>query len=1007
MQKQAVQAFRPLIFLLLVPIALLILGYRSVQSPSRHLKSVLRESGLPANFVRYLAEHEDAVRDSLERLPALPTRPLAIPLPSEYSASNTGGRLVFAQVADGPIGVQNRFMQSAFTLVNDCGYPADGRLDFYDDDGNPMTLTMSGVSASSFPITLAHGETKTFATAGNGQLKVGWARLSSDQPLAATCSFSIRDPAGEVFADVGVDESLFAKKFMLFADTKGDADTGVAVLNPDTTTSLALHLELINTSGAKVASTDFTLPPRGHRARFISELFSTTNGIQEFEGSLVISADRPFGGVTLRTVGPIMTSVPMVMESRPGEGSTRLVFPQIANGQAGGIKCLTSILVFNNTTKPAQVTLDFLHSDGSALQVAIAGQTKSSFAFALNAGGVRRLMTDGTGPLAAGWAKVTTDVPLAGAAMYHIFNQPGPLVAEVGVSPGSPLSGLNTIASSAGKVRTGVALVYADESATSAANVTLDLLDLKGVSIKSQSVSLSPSNRQALFVDELFKDVPNIKAFQGRLRVSGKTGLAVLTLRQVGALTTSVPTLAPQHGFAPASILEFPQKLTGSSPAIRWRLGLAGNDLALNTIKVEAPALGFDQSGIQPGDEVGYGQYLLNIFGLITEGGIVKLVATELGSVRFEVIGSGPGVPTGGVLLNGRMSGQPTSGLTLELGPTDAKNADWNEGYELELDFTLRPGLIKLPAGQGPAQIKTTYTSGSAKASEDGVGMVRASTQTVNFAPAASGAPILVSQKPAFFSRGSRLYLSGANWGAEPKVYFRAADGKDTLAWLDEIKPDSLKVIVPEDAVEGPIKVVNGTTPSNPLQSRTLFGPVTQVGKTALTGGGFSLSCTINQPALQLGLNSFEITLFNAAWKADGLQAGNKIGTMKVTGGVGSSDSSSTTYDVKVESVAGDKIKLVLPEEGETDPVWKVDLIKTGQKAESALVLAASPLKPLEVPLVNGSPWLLELSLSGLGFTQVSQSIPISWTGTYLSAPSDLFGGETGLSVGQDVTALP
>ncbi|RPI26689.1 MAG: hypothetical protein EHM61_10995 [Acidobacteria bacterium] len=997
--------FRPWLFLLVIPIGLVIVGYRSVSPEKRQLESLIGSTGVPFNLTRFLAEREDVVSELREQLLSSPSRPLAIPVPAGYSASNTGGRLVFAQVADGLIGFQNRFMQTSFTIVNDSGYATTGTLNFYDDDSLPMTVMIDGVAASSFAFRLAHGETKTLATAGTGQLKVGWAIFSSDQPLTGTCSFSIKNPAGEIFADVGVDESLFAKKFTLFADTKGDADTGVALVNPDASAPLTLHLELFSTDGVRVASADFTLPPRGHRARFISELFNTVAGIQEYEGSLVITADRLFGGITLRTVGSIMTSVPMVLDPKLGEARTRLVFPQIANGQVTGIKCLTSILLFNNTSKPAQVTVDFLKSDGTPLTVTIGGQTKSSFALSLSPGAVRRLMTDGTGALAAGWAKVTMDQPLSGAAMYHIFNQPGPLVAEVGVAPGWSLASPNSPVTSQGKVRTGMALVYASETATSAGTVNVFLLDTKGVQISQKKITLNPSNHQALFVDELFADVPGIASFQGRLRLSASAGTAMLVLRQCGALTTSIPTLDSAHGFAPISSLEFPQTLAGTAPAVRWRIGLPAVDLAFNTLKIEAPALGLDTTGIKPGDDIGYGTYLLTLATSNFQGGIAKLIATEMGSVKFDIAASGPQVKTGGVILSGRMSGQPASGLTLELGPTDAPNADWNTGLELELDLTLRPGLIKTPTTAGSVQIKTTYVSASAKTFEDDVRIVRVSNQPQAFTAPAAGAPSVTGQKPVFFSPGNRLVLSGSDWGQNPQVYFRGADGKDSWAWTGEIAPDSLKVFVPGNAVDGPIKVFNGATAANSIEGRTLFSPLVEFTPLKLSSGDLVFSCKVSQPARQLGLSWFELRLFNGAWKAEGLTAGAKVGRMKISGGA--SSSSSTTYDVKVESIATNAIKLVLPEEYETDPVWTMELTKAAPTAEAALVVTVKQVKPSGTPIVNGLPWLLELALTDLNLAPVTASVPVSWAGQSVSLPSDFFGAGTGLTVERALTTLP
>ena len=118
------------------------------------------------------------------------------PLPPSFSVVDTGISMVFAHMGDGKLAGTQSF-KTTFILVNDSKQDASGTIEFYDNDGNPLELTLEGVTASSFDFTLKAGEVKRFVTSGTGQVKSGWAHVHSDQPIGGTASFGIRTGAGQ------------------------------------------------------------------------------------------------------------------------------------------------------------------------------------------------------------------------------------------------------------------------------------------------------------------------------------------------------------------------------------------------------------------------------------------------------------------------------------------------------------------------------------------------------------------------------------------------------------------------------------------------------------------------------------------------------------------------------------------------------------------------------------------------------------------------------------------
>src|SRR5262249_44003808 len=79
-------------------------------------------------------------------------------------------------------------------------------------------------------------------------------------------------------------------------DIGGSSDTGVALFNPGSST-ITLTLRLLDASGGIVGTTQVTLGPRAHLARFASQFFGATS----LRGSLALSSSGgTFSALTLR-----------------------------------------------------------------------------------------------------------------------------------------------------------------------------------------------------------------------------------------------------------------------------------------------------------------------------------------------------------------------------------------------------------------------------------------------------------------------------------------------------------------------------------------------------------------------------------------------------------------------------------------------------------------------------------------------------------------------------------
>ncbi len=522
------------------------------------------------------------------------------PLSPRLSVQASGFDLIFPQFGDGDMGGGRR-LQTTWTLTNVSFQPLVGTLEIYHDDGNLQELMVNGQTASTFDFELAVNAVTSFTTSGTGPIKTGWVHIhSSGAPVSGVSSFGVFDAADRVVTDVGVGASEVGTEFTIFADSIGGSDTGVAVANPDDDVSLDLTFDLYDPDGTMLASQSRDLGPREHFALFIPQLFSEVPGIHEFEGTVVITsaqgpavagsgqgedADPPFAGITLRSTGETLTSLPMV--APPADPDiTKLALPQVGDGVAGNLVVTTSSILFNNTENEATGLIEFFNSDATSMEVTIGEETGSSFDFSVNPRGVLRLVTAGRGELRDGWARVSMDQPLSGSAIFSIFEESGPtaasypqtaapqLVTEVGVGGQALVEGAYVIVDTRGVFDTGIALVFPISTTREDATLNFWLYDAEGVFLKNVQRPLGPLMHSAFFVTELFADEPGLdpEDFQGSLLVSSGFPFAPLALRSAGVKLTSTPALPLTTGFAPVATLELAQNLAGTRPVLEWTL---------------------------------------------------------------------------------------------------------------------------------------------------------------------------------------------------------------------------------------------------------------------------------------------------------------------------------------------------------------------------------------------------------------------------------------------------
>ena len=252
-------------------------------------------------------------------------------------AGGTSEELNFAQFADGA------GLFSQIILFNlDPDLEADVTLVLRDNEGNPLSVDLNGVSGQTTALIPAGG-LRRFKTDGLGNLATGSVRVSSDRPVAGVILF------GGTVGLAGVGNSV-AQPIGFVApietNTGAEVDTGIAVVNLEDRL-VSLSLELADGSGVVLASAQAVLSGLGHLATFLTELsWSSEVDFSDFEGTLKVSATGAIAGTVIQT--------------RPGQFATLPVVPINS-----AVQTLTIPPLYRGEMQGETRTYDLLMQDGS------------------------------------------------------------------------------------------------------------------------------------------------------------------------------------------------------------------------------------------------------------------------------------------------------------------------------------------------------------------------------------------------------------------------------------------------------------------------------------------------------------------------------------------------------------------------------------------------------------------------------------------------------------------
>ena len=288
---------------------------------------------------------------------ALPLADLNHPFP--------GMKLIFPQVIDGG-GLPTQILLMNPSVMG----TVTGFISFFDDEGNALALDFGpGIGVqSSITYSLPPNGMVKYSTTGLGALRVGYAvvtPLSGGLPVGSGV-FSINGSAG-LSSQAGVPNAVETTMSRLFVERATDPlqrDTGVAIVNRNSTeTRVTMMLQGVDGS---TQSGSLTLPPNGHVARFVSELFP---GLPvQYQGVLTMTSPVPLAAMTLRQTfnqrnEPIYSTLPVADLTHPPEGP--MYIPQVADG--GGYQ--TQLILINTSNSISLVQIEFFNDNGKNISL--------------------------------------------------------------------------------------------------------------------------------------------------------------------------------------------------------------------------------------------------------------------------------------------------------------------------------------------------------------------------------------------------------------------------------------------------------------------------------------------------------------------------------------------------------------------------------------------------------------------------------------------------------------
>ena len=226
-------------------------------------------------------------------------------LPADLHAGRVSRLHDFAQVADGG------GFRTVFLIMNQGTVAVTVTLKFFDDNGNPLSLTVGSDTGTEIVIQMTADSVQIVSTPGTGATTLsGWCNLTATGEVGAQILFESLDGQQQIISQAAVESIGSLTVVDIFVNEGQTTNTGFAVANLSETGEIRVRLTFTDDTGALVGTTDLILAPRGHIATFVFQQIANTLGKT---GRLRIETSGPIAVVALQlTQGILGTLTPII-----------------------------------------------------------------------------------------------------------------------------------------------------------------------------------------------------------------------------------------------------------------------------------------------------------------------------------------------------------------------------------------------------------------------------------------------------------------------------------------------------------------------------------------------------------------------------------------------------------------------------------------------------------------------------------------------------------------------
>lgn len=380
------------------------------------------------------------------------------------------------------------------------------------------------VKTTALPFATADRGGFTASTAGSANaLTVGYSRLREEEGRFSPSGLALFgfQQSGVLVSEATTPASPRIQAGRVYAEAGSGVNTGVAIVNPNDQ-AVTLTFYFTDANGNDFGQGSTAIPANKQIAAFLDQApFNVGRAIQ---GTFTFSAPLGVSAIALRGFTNersefLLTTLPIV---QPGSLSTDAVtFPHFAEASGWA----TQVVLVNPGDTPLRGNIQFLGQTGQVIR---------SSSYSIAARSAARLpspLYPPEAPLQVGSVRVMPSAGGRAPSGLSIFSyrDGGVTVTEAGVPALRNGTAFRAYVESAGAIQTGLAIANPSSAAIA---VVLELTRLDGSATGlSATVNIPANGQTAFFLNEIaaFASLP--MPFQGVLRITSSTAIALTSLR--------------------------------------------------------------------------------------------------------------------------------------------------------------------------------------------------------------------------------------------------------------------------------------------------------------------------------------------------------------------------------------------------------------------------------------------------------------------------------------------